>query len=221
MLIWLTCAVVVTAAMVWVVKRFPQTPRLFDNALGALCIAVVLSPAYYEFPGVWFVPVTFDGGRTTVRPYGAFAWEWGGKFANLPREATTVFGEIKAITANPKVRELSYRLAVNISNLDRFYADPERRKLHPNYTVQEKGPYGTAFLYLGSRDDNILQRKVARITLDLLYRFNEAHSSQLGQFYNPLDAGQVEALKNIVEPWVNERLAPYGLRAAYQGFTIR
>ncbi|MDP2932650.1 MAG: hypothetical protein Q8N81_00790 [bacterium] len=189
-------------------------------AIYALTIPVLTAPLYYEFAGPSNTPVTFEGDHATVRPLGAFVWEHGGKFSNIPTSLPIgVYGDVRPITSNPKVRDLCYELRVNIANLDRFFADPKNRNL--GFNLQDK-IYGTSFSQFspGYSPQNVTD-KIGVTTLDLLYRFNDTHSRELAAFYNPLDPEQLRALKSLVEPWVNERLDPHGLRAELRGFTVK
>lgn len=223
-ILWVICgtaclAYLASKALDWT-RDQRQTVTKLDWAICMLAIPVLTAPLYYEFANYYNTPVTFAGGHATVRPLGAFAWEFGGGFVSLPKSLPiSVYGNVRPITPNPKVRELSYELQVTIADLDRFFADPKNRKLQARSGGQI---YGTSFSQFTSGyvpDD--ISDQIGITTLDLLYGFNNAHSQELAAFYNPLNAEQLRTLKILVEPWVNERLAPQGLRAELRGFTIK
>lgn len=221
--LWLAMCFICLAAIIEKVVNWNDKSRRMTRlgwTIALLSIPVLTAPLYYEFSTIYNTPVTFENGRAVVRPLGAFAWEFGSGFANLPTSLPiSVYGDVRSITPNPKVRELSYQLQVTISDLDRFFADAKNRRLGMSHTDKI---YGTSFSQFSPGDPpRDINDRIGMTTLDLLYRFNDAHSKELAEFYNPLDAEQLRALKALVEPWVNERLAARGLRAELQSFTVK
>jgi len=53
-----------------------------------------------------------------------------------------------------------------------------------------------------------------------LYELNNAHSKELAEFYNPLNPGQQELFKKLVNDFMNERLEGTGISVLCTGFQI-
>lgn len=101
-------------------------------------------------------------------------------------------------TQNPKVRKISFSAAGLISDPQQFYRLPERRRN-------------------SSGEVNNLLNKLVK---NQLYEFTQTQSASLEQFYNPLRSDQQSAFNQLLEIWVNERLAKDGVAITAKGFSI-
>lgn len=227
MIVWLLLTIV-TIVLFWRIGatlclHWPAARTHLTVTLAVIAVGIVLSPIYYEFPGTEYTPATYENGRIVYHPFGLFCLEAGSQCFNVPmddeaRDPVRVVGGIKFITLNPKIRELSYGLRVSLENPERFFADPQRRQLKIlGSTRLVVYDYNTDIRLNRGEYHNWMGEQV----LSLTYEFNNAHSRDLEEFYNPLDGEQQAKFNKLVEPWFNERLAEYGLSAKSSGFSIR
>lgn len=173
-----------------------------------LCMAglFLASPLVYEFPpsgaldqglGV-VILVAEDGSSFEVCPNGAF--EFGARRAFNVLKKMEAKTSVMPITENPKVRQISYSVRIEIARPEVFFKKtPARWEM---------------------REATEVRREVVNIAARWLYEFNEHHSKGLGELYNPLDEGQVSQLRKMVLPWLNEKLEPEGLRGIDVAFKV-
>lgn len=111
-------------------------------------------------------------------------------------KAKDVYREIRMsvspITPNPKVRTIKYvvNVAAHIVSLEAF-----RRFL--TYTKNE--------FHLTEAPDDIA-RYVGEHVKFWLYEFNNAHSKEIGDFYNPMDPSQQKMFLELVSGFLDEKL---------------
>jgi len=143
-------------------------------------------------------------GEIVEHPYGAFEWQ---DYMCVPRyyvysydydKARTVESTVYPITTNPKVRHFKYEVMPEVFDPYLYLADPKNQNL-------DKWRANQRLLF-------IVQR--------CLFEFNEENSRELAKFYNPLDEEQIEEFNELIESWVNERLAPVGVQISGQGFSF-
>lgn len=99
-------------------------------------------------------------------------------------EVTTM--HIEPITANPKVRRLTYRLEYQIVDQEKF----------DGWFLGINRSYATSF---------------ASAVKFHLFEFQERHSRELATFYNPEDAKQQSRFAGLIMDDVGPRLVDYGL----------
>lgn len=185
---------------------FTKHHKMLENtAFSVWCFTVgfvALSPAYYEFPSWPHTLYSVQDGELTKHPWGTF--EWGKELAWIPTSSEQLWemGSITPITSNPKVRRISYQVGARIIDADKYLAAPERRRGWMNG--------GNANVW----DD------VKLILNYELYELNNSHSSELAEFYNPLDQIQQARFRKLVEGWFNERLGPKGILVTAGSFQL-
>lgn len=160
----------------------------------AIACFTVVSPLVMEFSNSgragdrkrWRV-VWFDDNGQARGSLAAFCWN---ECANIPTSSIQVGSEVKPITPNPKVRDLSYRIEVNVVDFGK--------------------------LFQGEKPDHIWSSEegsefIKRIIAYQLYEFNNTYSNQLTEFYNPLDNNQKARLEALLKEHVGPRLNEKGL----------
>ena len=185
----------------WNENGFKFFQSLFLWALG---LALAFSPLYYEYPKFCegraqrVVAVSEDGSFGEVCPYGAF--EYGGRRVfNVPDEMYAK-GSVTPITENPKARHISYSVKVVIPEPQIFFKKTDER-WHTN-------------------SGHGVENEVVKTTDFWLYEFNNSHSRELAELYNPLDERQVQKLRDMLLPWLNGRIAADGLAATNVSFSV-
>lgn len=74
--------------------------------------------------------------------------------------------------------------------------------------------------YNSPAEPKSVQQDIGLIVSSLMYEFNDQHSKQVVLYSNPLDMNQNQAFKELIESWMNERLAPEGLQVVFQSFKL-
>lgn len=111
---------------------------------------------------------------------------------NVPR-SIRVSSRVFPITDNPKVRRIGYQITVEGKDWQKFFD-----------TIGDKESWD------GESANSIAMEERVRF---LLYEFNNAHSKELANFYNPLDPKQVVDLQALLAYFLNtpETLGRNGL----------
>lgn len=185
--------------------------------LAMLTLAAAASPLYFEYSDDNQQVVTFENGGVTIHPIGVFAWQGSGNVGYLPRKASYVESSVQSLTDNPKVRTIAYRLKVEIADPVKFFAVQERRTMPLASTVS------TPTHIVGPESGGEWQTTRGQMKLlaaRQLFSFNNEHSKELSALYNPFDTAQFQALKDLIEPYVNERVKADGLAVKLVSFTI-
>lgn len=205
----------------WIAARtflHPAKPRWVIISAQIVFFLALFSPLYYEFPGGQGSSsvVAFHGREVTPRPFGMFAWEFGGGYANMPTSLQVIGSAVSVVTDNPKVRKVSYVVAAEITSPEKFYSEASgRRDLPACYS----GGDGVAKATTDLRG-HCIEVEIRRLVSFHLYRFNADKSKELLPFDNPLDRGQVIKMKQLLEGYLNPRLGDQGLAASFQGFGV-
>lgn len=185
------------------VKRFSEHSTAFFFILGFI---FAFSPIAYEYN---------SSGTTLLRQNDNGEWtecKWGtwdfSDYVTLPtkdrhrsgnkRYNLNMFGTVTPITENPKARTIDYYFHTEISDIELYLSDPERRSkdvMDADVFMTQKAAYW-------------------------LYEFNDKHSKDLALFYNPMDPIQKRKMKDLVEGYFNEKLGKYGLRIVFKSFSI-
>lgn len=194
-------------------------PTFRNQALtfGAWTITLLawLSPIYYEFPSEYSKVVKFVSGEPMLRPFGAFCIEGSGACVNIPRSPTTVKTGVTSLTTNPKVRTVHYEIETNVIDIEKYFAKPERRNVAA-VNPRPEIPYHT-------NDDftkPYVAAKAAEVVSYHLFRFNADNSTTLAAFDNPLDTGQHDRFRQLIEGYLNSRLAKDGLKVSFKRFSV-
>ena len=213
---WLAVTCIVVFAC-WVIIAEKLERRLQVGSVLAT-VALISVPLWYEFAGPYTTPVALlVNGVAELRPNGMFCWEFGQSYSAVPSGATSIGGSVRVITENPKVREIHYELNAQIADLDAWFAQPHRRKL--KQAELHVSSFGTAWTTFKGQPERI-EWEISKPVITQLFEFNETHSHELARFYNPLDPKQNEDLKQLLEPWLNERLAVDGIEVSYASFSL-
>ncbi|KKQ79917.1 MAG: hypothetical protein UT02_C0020G0012 [Parcubacteria group bacterium GW2011_GWC2_38_7] len=109
-----------------------------------------------------------------------------------------ITSEVKPITDNPKVRDISYTVNPKIKD-DRIFFEAERDCLF-------KGRVS----YSWNDDERTKACLIARVEY-YLYEFNNAHSKDLAKFFNPRDPAQVEAFDKLLRDNIEGPLLEHGI----------
>lgn len=107
------------------------------------------------------------------QPFIAFVWQ-------KPKTVcltTHILSEVTPITINPKVRKITYLVEFEID---------------PTYYFENNQ----------ANPDSLLTKAKEKVNY-WLYEFNNAHSQELAQFYNPLEKSQVTQLSELVTSYIN------------------
>ena len=175
--------------------------KKMNLVLAPITLAFLFSFVFYEFPGVGSnsTVVTFENDRVITHPNGLFIWEGSSNFANLDMGWKSFGSGVSVVTENPKVRRIHYELFARVKYPADFYIKEYRR----------------SFSRENEADDEL--RKLVDYQI---YDFNNIHSKELAQFYNPLDEEQNKQLKELLESYFNERLAEDGVEVVFQKFSV-
>lgn len=183
---------------------FTKKRRLwFDFTSVVLAIVLLFSSLFYEFPGgdndhPGFVVTIAKDGTTEVHRWGAF--EIGkSRVFNVP-EKPIVGSSVTPITDNPKARHITYQVAVEMVNPEIFFQSLTGRQ---NKTGLEE-----------------VTKEIQEVVKYQLYEFNNAHSRELAELFNPLDPSQVEKLNQMLLPWLNGKIGQQGLAATSVIFEV-
>ena len=165
----------------------------------AIVLVAMASPLYYEFPHPEDEHALYEIKDDTLieRPWGAF--QLGGRTLAVVPTSDQMFevaGVVKPITENPKVRTISYSVISSVVDAKLYLADPKRHRL----TSKAGSPFSPS-----------VQRDVEDLVKYCQYELHEAHSSDLADFYNPLDEEQVAYYGNLISGYLNDCLAPTGV----------
>ena len=174
-------------------------------AAGALLTLVAaFSPMYYEFPDWPDKLYAVKDGQLVEQPWGAF--EYGKELAWVTSPGTVYKSttSVTPITANPKVRRILYQAEGSIVDATKFLAKPEHRHLYIQHRVT-----------LDAVEDD-----VTRLVQYCQYELNNAHSTELAEFYNPLDVGQTQRFRILVEGYLNTCLTPDGVKVKVKKFDL-
>jgi|GEM_PF-6912532 len=224
-LYWLALGILTTVFMTKFVgkrlRRFKQIPKGVRIALVATVSCVAwLSPAYYEFPSQPFsTVVSINNGHVIRHPFGMFGWEWSKNCIILPTQPVKVTGSVAAITPNPKVRKIYLTLEVSITDADKFFSVPERIHSPLNADPNPAMDFDITDLRLQNPDSTYSE--IGRATASATYVYINEHSKELSSFSNPTDRTELAEMRKLVEPWLNERLAPDGLRVSLKSFNVK
>lgn len=190
-------ALLVTMIICWIFEKYLKTSLL--RVPISLIIVFCSSPLFYEYPKEHYdVCVLNTDGTITKCPWGT--WEWS-EYIHVPSEKgldhyrKTV--SVTPITDNPKARKISYSVTIDIFDLDLYL------KKHPL-----------------SGEPAILINEVNKRVEYELYEFNNAHSRELGELYNPLDPAQQAKLEELMDGFVTPRLMGEGLRIFVNDFQV-
>lgn len=170
---------------------------LATGAIMSVFFGLALSPGYYEFPG-WpcKVVVVQNDGSLVNKPWGAWESEYPVSIPINGNAIASVQSEVTPITDNPKIRTLRYELKTELVSPEKFFkAKPERAKAGLENALNELAEYWA-------------------------YEFNNQHSKQVAEFYNPRDPAQQEKFNALVETFINERTEPQGLKVKCAGFSL-
>lgn len=203
----IACFALVVATCIYTKKKgYDGTEKGNELEAGAFGVAVItlgilfLSPLFYEYPGpdAVVVSVVKDGSTATVHSFGTFEFD-GEKAFNVPK-VMRAKSSVTPITSNPKARHISYSVWLAMANPEIYFTkSPER---------------------WNKRESIEVRGEVTRTAQYWLYEFNDKHSQELAELYNPLDPGQVSKLRQMLLPWLNEKLAADGLRATNVSFDV-
>lgn len=185
-----------------------------NKGLRAFCWVVTVlmffSPLYFEFPN-WPISqvVTFDNGKVVKHRFGAFTIER--EFSNLPGIKIISYESLMFMTENPKIKKLEYKLRSQITDTDVFFRKTERRMGFSFQDGDENVP---------STNPTSVVSHVKTIVSRQAKEFHEFHSKELVRFYNPYNPEQQKDFKDLIEPWLNERLKEDGIKVVVEKFTI-
>jgi hypothetical protein len=190
----------------------------FAEKTGAVVIFIIiwlLSPLCYEFSG-WpeSIPVTFaSDGKVIEHPYGVFTIGLKGKFSNIPRGKVDIYylPSVTLLTDNPKVRTINHSISVRLADPAKFYnSAPNRKMLHwgKRSGFQPDGTSST-------------EEQIGLAILNRVYDFNNAHSRDLAQLFNPLEAAQQKAYRALLTEFLGAPLANDGLVITEASFGVR
>jgi hypothetical protein len=188
----------------------------------ALAVLWLSTPFYYEFSG-WpdSVPVSFTPDEKMVKhPWGMFTTGLNGQYSNSPHptDLALVTPTVTLVTENPKVRTLQHDISVVLTNAEIFFAaDPRRRSRWWVYSDEsiDKLPPRTRFYEPG------LNRVLRVMWKSELYNFNNAHSRELGQLFNPLDSAQQAEYRRLLEQFLGPVLKSNGLAIVSTKFSFQ
>lgn len=170
-----------------------------------LTVTTLFSPAYYEFPD-WphkLYAIQSDG-RLVEKPWGAFEYANNLAWVAAPGKVYVSQTSVTPITSNPKVRKISYGARGSIVDPEKYLAKPEHRHL-----------------WIQVRPDiESVESDVKRSLQFCQYELNNAHSTELAEFYNPLDKTQTQRFREMVEGYLNSCLAPEGMKASVENFHL-
>lgn len=190
--------------------------------LFGLAFGTILTPYFYEFPKFDYDVVTFEDGNLVKHPYGTS----NSKAFNIPKSESigiTIVGNVTGVTTNPKVRNVSYRLEMKIVSPEVFFIPEYRRKYfstghsdeHPNKSLMSSyTSMSTEYL------QSSVQNELGTMMASHMYEFNNAHSKELAEFYNPIEQTQQDQFRELVEPWMNSRFESKGVKVIFRGFSI-
>ena len=209
-------------------KEFRVSTRLINSLMiGMLvnCLIWMTGPLHYEWfikryvfePATWNDMILYDRDQNrvvTIVKRNSNFWRWAPEngMAAIPftELATSTEMYVKPISANPKVRELYYtvrfftgQFAQTIANVWRAVGMPIVN--HPS-ELQEA-----------------LQKEFGRWLKFQLYEFNEAHSQELAELYNPLDQSQQYRFRKLLEAFLLPRMPAQWedcLTLSYAGFNL-
>lgn len=165
------------------------------SLIALVALVMCLAGNFYEFPSNQgrLSPTVIEVARNgdwRVCPWGTF--ESDGKQTFNVYEVFIAKRSVTPITDNPKARHISYTVPVEIENPGVFFlAKPERWDV---------------------RSADGVRQEVQRATEYWLYVFNDEHSKELATFYNPLDDEQVKNFRELLVPWLSEKLKSDGLK---------
>ncbi|MDP3992904.1 MAG: hypothetical protein Q8Q05_01680 [bacterium] len=182
----------------------------------------VLVGAIGEHPGLWLFlqPGTYvfnkEGKLLEEVKEGQALWRWAptarGRYIVQagPFYATTYEMKVQPITSNPKVRDLHYEVGVAI----RSGTDAYSRFLA---TFGDPGLDGDP---MSGRPLRLESEKARTFVRSLLYDFNEEHSRDLAEYYNPLDETQQAKFASLVRPYLKDKLTAVGLEIRSIRFSL-
>ncbi|MFH1207322.1 MAG: hypothetical protein V1668_01820 [Patescibacteria group bacterium] len=115
--------------------------------------------------------------------------------------------KVSPITPNPKVRTIVYTVWVDVAihslkTMESFIA----------YVTDVMGKEPTAL----EKDWNLID-EIVRFKL---YEFNNSHSAEIAEFYNPLDPKQQFRFKKLISTFLNDGLEKIGLTVANTAFKL-
>lgn len=105
--------------------------------------------------------------------------------------------ETHPITANPKVRQMKYRISTKVSD------SIASMQLFYSFQKEKKGWW---------EQSKFLKR--------MLFNFNEEHSKDLAELFNPLEPTQQEKFTALVKGYLNPKLALVGLEVKETEFSL-
>jgi len=190
-------------------------------ALAFAFLAIIASPLYYEFPNYGVSKaVTFEGDQVTERPFGAFVWEFGGTFSNVPTNTTTITSSVTFITDNPKVRTLWYKIGARIIDPTAFFAKKGRRHMFAVSSLAD--PVDTKQLVASSagNTNETVEGEITDLVAYQMLEFNNIFSNGLAMLNNPLNPVQQDAFRLLIECFINANLEQDGIAVKTSPFTI-
>ncbi|OGM94098.1 hypothetical protein A2524_04220 [Candidatus Wolfebacteria bacterium RIFOXYD12_FULL_48_21] len=200
--------------------KHPVLKRVADIGLLLAFLAIVASPLYYEFPNYGSSKVvTFKDDRVTERPFGAFVWEFGGAFSNIPNNIG-ITSSVTLAVDSPKVRTLRYTIDARIINPTLFFAKKERR--HMFAVNAQANPVDTKQLVASSADNTneTVEGEITDLVAYQMFEFNNIFSNGLAMLNNPLNPVQQDAFKLLIECFINANLEQDGIAVKTSPFTI-
>lgn len=179
----------------------------------ALCMVIIFSPLYYEFPNpptsavVSFAP----DGRSKVQPFGKFSLEWG-SYSNMPLKGAEVRSGILGCA---QANRVTYVLQAKIFDPTLYYRIESRRR---HLSCSDVAYYDSSTKL---EDSTAVESGIARATLYACYEFNSSHLAELQNgFNNPLEPSQNQRFRELLEPTLNEMLAKDGIRIEFKRFMM-
>lgn len=177
-----------------ITREYVQWGTIFALLCASTLVFEYPGPAStHETLGSSYILARADDGSTSVHRL-LPAWCAGGATCYrvaTQKWSTRVDSHVKPITENPKVRDLTYIV---------------------DSPVCDQRAFGVAL-----RDHNVgtsaaaVERFIRDRVRFELYEFNNAHSSQLGELYNPMDGDQTARLHITLEDVVAPKLKADGL----------
>ncbi|MFH0815150.1 MAG: hypothetical protein V1902_03700 [Candidatus Falkowbacteria bacterium] len=192
-------------------RRVQQFIALGFMVCCLLTVALLFAPLVVEFNGEGWQSDSWqsDIGRAT-NPFAArlatldeqgkvvdvnvpLAWNYDNcvNYTASPKPISTV---VKPITENPKVREVHYTVAFEEVDVKKFVE-----------AVVAMAPYD------GQMSHEQFEARYLRLVKLVVYDFNDAHSKELSEFYNPLRTEQQAAFLDLLKKYLDPKLAEVGL----------
>lgn len=162
-----------------------------------IMLIFITSPFYVEYNGEAIIDIknnrviTFDkDGQAIAHKYFALCLS---NCSNTP-VALNLVSKVQPITENPKVRQLTYEIDIEVKYVNKFF-NTIGKKPHNNL--------------IPGKEEN--EKIIKDTVMYHLYNFNEKYSKQLAKFYNPLDPEQKKKLEMMLMEYINPKITKCGL----------